>query len=94
MRLVISGKAYDAGLDPNCTDAPKEHGWPEPTVRRAGKGWQHVYDVSTTTAKQMRDHLACLSQGFAFSDVPEALTDGRAMAQAAVRIQQALDKER
>ncbi len=92
MLIKISGKAFFAGLDPLATDAPKEHGWPKPTYRKAGKGAQYIYDVTPEQAKDIRVHLYRLAGGFKYSDSSEAKAEGKAMSKSADRITKALAK--
>lgn len=86
LEVLVSGKTYYGGLDPLATDAPKEHGWPEPDVRRQGKGRRMAYAVTPAQAGEMADHLECLAEGFAYSDSPEAKAEGRSFAKDAARI--------
>ena len=43
----VPGAIYHFALSPKVSSHGKEVGWPEPTCRRMGRGWQYVYRDAT-----------------------------------------------
>ncbi|NKR32232.1 hypothetical protein GS504_15890 [Rhodococcus hoagii] len=81
LRVIVSGKTYDACLDPNATDVPAEYGLPEPTVTRFGRGHRHDYgDLPLPLVDRLLGHLWTMSEIFTAPDA-DAYTraEGRAI---------------
>lgn len=92
--VAVSGRAYDAGLDPHTTDVPRQEGWPEPTRRRWGRGWEYQYEVTVDQAEAMEDHLRTLGESLGYASDPDDRAEGRLVRLAARRIRRTLDVRR
>ena len=90
IKVTVSGKTFYGGMDPLCTDVPKEMGWPKPAWRSVGKGHQAVYEVTKWQASTIAGHLEVLAEGFSYSDDPYTRSEGRAFAKDARKIREQL----
>lgn len=75
--ILISGKTYSAAIADS--QVPEEEGWPEPGVRRVGKGRSYVYVVDERVAKLIEWHLDDVASSLDGSGDPEARADVRAI---------------
>jgi hypothetical protein len=75
--ILISGKTYSAAIADS--QVPAEEGWPEPGMRRVGKGRSYVYVVDERVAKLIEWHLDDVAGGLDGSGDPEARADCRAI---------------
>lgn len=81
MRVIVSGKTFDACLDPLATDVPREYGLPEPNVQPFGRGHRHDYgELPLPLVDRLLGHLWTMSEIFTASgsDAPTR-AEGRAI---------------
>ena len=90
VRVTVSGKTFFGGLDPMATDKPREAGWPEASLVRAGKGHRASYTLTSAQASDMAAHLERLADGFQWSDDADAKAEARAFAADAAKIRATL----
>ena len=55
IEMHVPGLVYDECFDPMATEAPREYGWPKPTVYKVGRGWQFRYEITREQREEMLD---------------------------------------
>lgn len=88
MIVTVNGKAYIAAIDGS--GVPEEEGWPVPSMRKVGRGFQAVFDVTPEQARLIESHLQDLGETWSGAGVDGGGPDGRACLAAAKSIRDAL----
>jgi len=92
VKITVNGKAYYDALDTNATNVPNEEGWPEPTLRSVGKGYQAVYEVEPSQAAEMAQWLWERGDMLLSGGVDGGTEDGRACIKASTSIRAQMAK--